>query len=223
MFYPYTIMKCQICDTPFKTDGHYQLYCSKRCNKIAYYRRNKREILMKHQGYYRSTRKEVISFDFKCVHCGTPFSSFRKNRRFCSKKCLRNNWAKNHRDYMTKAVKSWRAKNQEKSRTYARRGARRRYATPEGRASYIHSALLQQSRRRNGTLGSHTLKEWNDLKQKFNFACVCCGEKEPDIKLSRDHIIPIIKGGTNFITNIQPLCLPCNLSKNKRSNCQRAH
>lgn len=216
-------MKCHICSKPLESTGHYQLYCSIRCNKTAYYRRNRKEILNKHQTYYRKTRKKIPKLVFKCTYCAKVFHSFRKNRKFCSKNCLRNDWAHRNNDYMREAVKDWRRRNIEKTRTYARLGAQRRYKTPEGRAAYIHSSLIQQSRRRNGAIGSHTLKEWNDLKKKFNFSCVCCGKKEPLIKLSRDHIIPTIKGGTSYITNIQPLCLPCNLSKNDLSDCQRAH
>ena len=38
----------------------------------------------------------------------------------------------------------------------------------------------------------------------------------PDMKLTRDHVIPLTKKGTNFITNIQPLCRSCNSSKGNR-------
>lgn len=67
-------------------------------------------------------------------------------------------------------------------------------------------------------VGSHTLQEWQELKQKFNFCCVLCGSQEPFLGqyyewLTEDHIIPISKGGTNFIINIQPTCFNCNSAK----------
>lgn len=64
--------------------------------------------------------------------------------------------------------------------------------------------------RKAGNGGSHTPQEWNDLCAKYNHRCLCCGLKKP---LTRDHIIPIEKGGTDDISNIQVLCKSCNSAK----------
>lgn len=65
-------------------------------------------------------------------------------------------------------------------------------------------------------IGSHTLGEWETLKAQYNWVCPSCGRKEPEIKLTEDHIIPLKKGGSNNIENIQPLCGPCNSKKNTK-------
>ncbi len=64
--------------------------------------------------------------------------------------------------------------------------------------------------------GSHTDAEWEAVKAQYNHTCLCCGRSEPEIKLTRDHVLPITKGGTDNIDNIQPLCLSCNCSKNDK-------
>jgi 5-methylcytosine-specific restriction endonuclease McrA len=61
----------------------------------------------------------------------------------------------------------------------------------------------------------YSLKEWDDLKEKYNYTCPCCKRKEPEIKLTIDHIIPVILNGDNSIDNLQPLCQSCNSKKGK--------
>jgi 5-methylcytosine-specific restriction protein A len=64
-----------------------------------------------------------------------------------------------------------------------------------------------------GNGGSYTEEEWFALCEKYGHICLWCHRKT---KLTVDHIIPISRGGTNDIGNIQPLCLHCNLEKSDK-------
>lgn len=46
--------------------------------------------------------------------------------------------------------------------------------------------------------------------------CVCCGIHGP---MTKDHIISLVRGGTNHPSNIQLMCLPCNASKGSGTEC----
>jgi len=89
---------------------------------------------------------------------------------------------------------------------------------PRWKGGYDNVLFSNRQRKfmKNHNGGKHTLKEWEDLKNKYGFTCPCCHESEPDIKLTEDHIKPLSRGGSNSIDNIQPLCHSCNSKKGTR-------
>jgi len=129
---------------------------------------------------------------------------------------------------MTKEQRSaWRKANPEKHRAEQRkhyahnvrkiqiRQLKYRHTHPEG--------VKQDSHRRRArelnSEGNFTGKQWLKLCKAFKFRCLCCNKKR---KLTADHVVPVSKGGSTWITNIQPLCGPCNTSKgNRRSTDYR--
>lgn len=58
--------------------------------------------------------------------------------------------------------------------------------------------------------GTHTQSQWVALCRRYRWHCARCGQRGP---LTRDHIIPVSKGGSDHITNLQPLCGKCNSAK----------
>lgn len=88
--------------------------------------------------------------------------------------------------------------------------ANQRYRqTPQGRAaSKAHWRAYRA--RKVGAIGSHTTAEWDALCEHYGHICLACGQHTA---LTEDHIVPLSAGGTDAITNIQPLCRPCNSTK----------
>lgn len=142
----------------------------------------------------------------------------------CARTKVRRYWAadpvawaeKNKRSYRKNRSKrkqtssEYRERNIESVREYDRERSRKRYEeNPEQRHSYTHARRAREKQ----AVGSFKPKEWKALKQKYENKCLCCGKTEPEIKLTPDHVVPISAGGSNDISNIQPLCLPCNLQK----------
>jgi len=140
---------------------------------------------------------------FNCDMCGKlssdrPSHYKRKKRHFCSMDCY----------------SAFRKTKLPKEEQHSWRGG----VTPyESHRKYVKNnperiAHLKARRyaREKGAKGSHTLGEWQNLCIKNNNKCVCCGEEK---KLTKDHIIPLSKGGSDYIANIQPMCRNCNSKK----------
>ena len=49
--------------------------------------------------------------------------------------------------------------------------------------------------------------------KRDNYRCVECGATNKETTLEIDHIVPVAKGGTNDISNLQTLCKDCNRAK----------
>jgi 5-methylcytosine-specific restriction endonuclease McrA len=62
--------------------------------------------------------------------------------------------------------------------------------------------------------GSHTVTDWLNLKILLGNHCLGCWKT--NLKLEQDHIIPIARGGTDHMDNIQPLCRNCNGTKHAK-------
>jgi 5-methylcytosine-specific restriction endonuclease McrA len=58
-----------------------------------------------------------------------------------------------------------------------------------------------------------TAEEWEQIKKQYKYRCVYCGEEK---ELTRDHIIPLTKGGAFTKDNVVPACRSCNATKHTK-------
>lgn len=110
------------------------------------------------------------------------------------------------RKYLRENDRRYRRKNREKYNARQRKWAK-------DNKDYVYFMNKKRLRNKKKTPGSHSFEEWVSLKHSYDFTCPACLRSEPEISLTEDHIIPLVKGGTDWITNIQPLCGECNGKK----------
>lgn len=77
--------------------------------------------------------------------------------------------------------------------------------------SNLRTRKYRAQKKING--GSHTEEEWQRLLNNIGRMCAKCGSLD---NIEKDHIIPISKGGSNSIDNLQPLCRSCNARKSAK-------
>lgn len=95
------------------------------------------------------------------------------------------------------------------------RARNKQYRQGVGKESRIANAHRRRARVL-GALGSFTPAEWQAIRIAQDHCCLMCGKREPEIILTRDHVIPLSRGGTNDASNLQGLCGPCNSRKHTR-------
>lgn len=78
-------------------------------------------------------------------------------------------------------------------------------------AFYRQNKNLIYMHNRRETTGEHSKEDWEKLCSFFDGICPRCGRKTD--KFTKDHIIPLSRGGTNSLDNLQPLCQRCNVQK----------
>jgi 5-methylcytosine-specific restriction endonuclease McrA len=92
------------------------------------------------------------------------------------------------------------------------------YESSYRRADPLKMTLKDQRRRARLKGGGTLLPEhWLALVAFCENTCLRCLAKEPEVKITIDHVAPIVHGGPNTIQNVQPLCSRCNKSKNART------
>jgi 5-methylcytosine-specific restriction endonuclease McrA len=133
-------------------------------------------------------------------------------------------YRKKNRDAINRRAKKYREENKEK---IAKRLAdwasknRKRYSEihqkwKRANRDKVNAATSRKRALHAGLKEHHTAEEWAMLKHFHGYSCLRCLKSEPEIKLARDHVMPMQLGGSDTIDNIQPLCKSCNSKKGIR-------
>lgn len=143
----------------------------------------------------------------------------RARRRGPKAAAYRKAWARNNRDKVRAANARYRMRHRDRYRALQRKHywthrESRLMATRKWRGANLEKhAHVQAARRAREAqaVGSHTSEQWLLLCAAIGWRCVYCGAV--GIPLTRDHMLPLRRGGSNDTSNIAPACKPCNCSK----------
>ena len=136
--------------------------------------------------YYRHSRMADGHLN-SCKECR---KAYQRSRPYDKEYERKRNQAEKRKAYHAANLKRWRRENPRKM-------------------------AVQLARRRAHKLeaeGDFTVEEFEALCEKYGNACLRCGKE--DVLLTPDHIVPLALGGSNMISNVQPLCGGCNSWKN---------
>lgn len=113
-----------------------------------------------------------------------------------------------NRKTIARYAERWRANNIEKIKQDLRAWHVKNpgYNTAKGS---VRRALIFSA----GSVGV-THAEWLVILETFNHACAYCLRK--GLKLTRDHVIPVTRGGLDNPENVVPACKWCNSSKGNK-------
>lgn len=166
------------------------------------------------------TRAEARELGVNRYFTGVPCKNGHVSPRKTSDKaclvCQKNHirkWRREHADRVNELCRKRANLNIEKHRLQKRIGnKRRRLQNPEkARADSLANSRKRYAMRK-GAEGKYSQADLDRIRKQQKDRCGACS-----IKLRNgghiDHIIALSKGGTNWPSNIQFLCVQCNTSK----------
>ena len=137
-----------------------------------------------------------------------------KNKQWrLNHKVHRDNYHKqyrlDHKKERNEYNEQWRQKNENEIKKY-----RKLYIqTLEGKACNQRGHTKRKAREKE-IINTLTSDEWVEILKEYRFKCAYCGcEFTLFNRETRDHIIPISKGGNNIKENVVPACRSCNSKK----------
>lgn len=97
---------------------------------------------------------------------------------------------------------------------YNREYRRERRATDEDFRIREATRLRLDRSRRKSAGGCCSIIQWRQRGELYGWHCAYCGTQLDFCVATIDHVVPIIKGGCNWPSNLVPACASCNSRKN---------
>ncbi len=188
-------LKCKRCNKKFVTESSTRVYCSVSCRKNSWKDRNRERVREDNREYFKRRWQGMTGAEREAYR--DKYSRKPKEKFPCA--------------FCGKTIVGFRSKkkccSQECNKKLWRKNNPKR--------SSFHT-LQRKKKIKERSDGSFTFEVWQEMRKQCDYTCLVCGLREPEIKLTIDHIKPLDKGGLHTVSNIQPLCVVCNCRKNNR-------
>jgi 5-methylcytosine-specific restriction endonuclease McrA len=135
----------------------------------------------------------------------------------------RRKYQEEHKEQVSEYKKQWAAENEDsvsasrrkhyelKREEVIARSKKWAESNPEKVRQAKTNNLRKRRAARHASRGNFTVEEFRELCERYGNKCLACGDTEA--ALEADHVVPMNKGGSDNISNIQPLCGGCNRKK----------
>lgn len=217
------IIRCDSC----RKAAHARSMDKQRARSRRRYWNNRDKILKAQLKKHAEQRKQVTLI---CPHCGVGFHAINTlKQKYCSEKCMRA---------ATRDTQSRECSAAGCSRPVRARGMCSMHYHRWRRSEGIENDQNWNERRRRNYERRRALKKTNgdvdsfdnfDVFDRDGWVCGICGEpvdkalQWPDpMSVSLDHIVPLSKGGSHTLDNVQCAHLCCNMSKRDLLPCEIA-
>jgi len=177
--------------TKERLHANYMLHREERiANQKEYATAHHAEIVAYFKEYNQTPERKEYAKEWECAHRGRAAVYYAGHKETIERKRTERN--RLNRDEVN-----------EKARAY--------HATPAGRLMVkIANARTKAVRR---ALGPIDMKGFAAKCADLQWVCQLCGKILTPETVTVDHIVPVVRGGTNALENLQPLCQHCNSVK----------